>query len=106
MNRKMYRRAMRCIFSELIRQNRLIGTPEFDIDAPKTSHLKQSLESLDLSRCLLILSNPSNNVQRASSNLKHVRLITPSQINPVDLIQFDKVLVETEVLRSLEEQLQ
>ena len=104
-NRKMYRRAMCCILSELIRQNRLIGTPEFDIDAPKTSKLKDTLNSLDLSNCLLVLSNPSENLQRATKNLKHVELLAANRLNPVDLLNFDKVLMDTDVLRQLESNL-
>ena len=57
-NRKMYRKAMSCILSELIRQNRLIATSDFDIDAPKTSKLKTSLANLNLSNCLIVLSSP------------------------------------------------
>ena len=104
-NRKMYRRAMCCILSELIRQKRLIATSEFDIDAPKTSQLKASLTNLELSNCLIVLSNPSQNLQRAASNLKHVELLSSTRLNPVDLLHFDKVLVDSEVLRKLEESL-
>ncbi len=93
---------MRCILSELVRQQRLIATPEFDIDSPKTSKLKDTLSTLDISNCLIILSNPSENLQRAASNLKHVSLLAPSRVNPVDLLNFEKILVDTQMLRQLE----
>lgn len=104
-NRKMYRKAMCCILSELIRQNRLVATTEFDIDAPKTSKLKTNLTNLNLSNCLIVLSNPSPNIQRAASNLKHVELLSSSRLNPVDLLHFDNVLMDSEALRRLEETL-
>ncbi len=104
-NRKMYRRAMCCILSELVRQQRLVATSEFDIDSPKTSNLKNSLSTLDISNCLIILSNPSENLQRAASNLKHVSVLSPSRVNPVDLLNSDKVLVDAQILRQLEEKL-
>ena len=104
-NRKMYRRAMCCILSELIRQQRLIATSEFDIDAPKTSQLQTSLSNLKLSNCLIVLSNPSQNLQRAASNLKHVELLSSTKLNPVDLLHYENVLVDSEVLRKLEESL-
>ena len=34
-NRKMYRGALRCIVSELIRQDRLVAVESFSVDAPK-----------------------------------------------------------------------
>ncbi|MCY3885529.1 MAG: 50S ribosomal protein L4 [Gammaproteobacteria bacterium] len=104
-NRKMYRKAMCCILSELIRQNRLVATSKFDIDAPKTSKLKTTLADLNLSNCLLVLSNPSQNIQRAVSNLKHVELLSTSRLNPVDLLHFENVLVDSEGLKRLEESL-
>lgn len=104
-NRKMYRKAMSCILSELIRQNRLIATSEFDIDAPKTSKLKNSLSNLNLSNCLIVLSSPSQNIQRAASNLKHVELLSSTRLNPVDLLHFENVLMDSEVLRKLGESL-
>lgn len=104
-NRKMYRKAMCCILSELIRQNRLVATSEFDIDAPKTSKLKTTLADLNLFNCLIVLSNPSQNVQRAVSNLKHVELLSTTRLNPVDLLNFDNVLMDIDVLKQLEESL-
>jgi large subunit ribosomal protein L4 len=38
-NRKMYRGAMRSIFSELVRQERLVVLEEFGVEAPKTKQL-------------------------------------------------------------------
>ena len=104
-NRKMYRKAMCCILSELVRNDRLIGTSEFDIDLPKTAKLQQALQNLDLSYCLLVLSNPSSNLQRAAKNLPFVQILEPSRVNPVDLLNFDKILMDAETLRSLETRL-
>ncbi len=104
-NRKMYRKAMSCILSELIRQNRLVATTDFDIDAPKTSKLKTSLSNLNLSNCLIVLSSPSQNIQRAASNLKQVELLSSTRLNPVDLLHFENVLMDSEVLRKLGESL-
>src|SRR5512134_3294866 len=42
-NRKMYRGAMRAVFSELLRQQRLVVTPELSLAAPKTKELKGKL---------------------------------------------------------------
>lgn len=104
-NRKMYRKAMCCILSELIRQDRLIATTNFDIDAPKTSKLKDTLANLNLTHCLIVLSSPSQNLQRAASNLKHVQLLSSTRLNPADLLHFEKVLMDSDVLRKLEESL-
>lgn len=101
-NRKMYRGAMRCIFSQLIRTQRLTLVDNFEIDNPKTKQLKDKLSELNLNEVLLILSNPSNNIKKAVSNLKQVELITPQQINPVSLLKYESVLVDKDVLQKVE----
>src|SRR5271154_2601039 len=45
-NRKMYRGAMRSMLSELVRQDRLVITASFAVDAPKPKLLLQQLKSL------------------------------------------------------------
>ena len=42
-NRKMYRGALQAIFSELVRQDRLIVLDSFELSAPKTSELMKKL---------------------------------------------------------------
>ena len=101
-NRKMYRGAMRCIFSELIRNQRICVVSEFDIDTPKTKSLQEKLNQLELTDVLIILSKPSEHLERAVANLKRVELLTPEKINPVSLIKFSKVLVDKAVLASVE----
>src|SRR5688572_26642363 len=45
-NRKMHRGAMRSILSELLRQDRLLVTPELAVSAPKTKELRGKFEKL------------------------------------------------------------
>ena len=42
-NRKMYRGALQCIVSELIRQERLVAIESFSVEAPKTKTLLGNL---------------------------------------------------------------
>lgn len=50
LNKKMYRAAMRSIFSELARQDRLVIVEGFAVDAPKTKDLVAKLGGLSLDR--------------------------------------------------------
>src|SRR5271154_1921853 len=43
-NRKMYRGAMRSMLSELVRQDRLVVTPSFAVEQPRTKLLLQQLK--------------------------------------------------------------
>lgn len=104
-NRKMYRGAMRCIFSELIRQNRLLLTSEFSVDSPRTQPLAAKLAALDLSNVLIVATSVDENLYLAARNLRGVDVRDVPALDPVSLLNHDKVLVTVEAIRALEEAL-
>ena len=104
-NRKMYRGALRCIVSELIRQDRLIAVESFSVDAPKTKSLLAQLKSLDLSNALIVTEEVDQNLYLASRNLKSVDVRDVQGADPVSLIAHDKVLITVGALKQLEEAL-
>src|SRR3954447_25001003 len=54
-NKKMYRGALRAMFSELVRQDRLVVTDGIVLEAPKTRLLANHLKSLALENVLIIV---------------------------------------------------
>lgn len=105
LNKKMYRAAMRCILSELNRQERLLVVEEFDIDAPKTKALVQKLEQYELSDVLIVSEDVAENLYLASRNLHKVDVRDVQGLDPVSLIRFEKVVVTVSALKKLEEAL-
>src|ERR1700686_2102975 len=105
-NRKMYRGAIRSMLSELVRQDRLVVTPSFAVDAPKTKLLLQQLKSLALDDVLIIVEAADEKLTLAARNLPNVELLAASAINPVSLARHDKVLATVGAVKLLEERLQ
>ena len=101
-NRKMYQGAMRCIVSELVRQDRLVVAAEIEVDAPKTKALLQILATLNLSNVLIIAENVDENLYLAARNLKGVDVRDVPGVDPVSLLRHDKVLITADALKSLE----
>lgn len=104
-NRKMYRGALRCIYSELVRQERLVVVDEFNIDSPKTKQVASKLKDLELSSVLIVTSEVDENLYLAARNLPKVDIRDASGVDPVSLIAFEKVLVTVPALKQLEEAL-
>lgn len=104
-NRKMYRGAMQALVSELIRQGRLVVVESFTLDAPKTKGLVTKLRDLGLDDVLILLEAFDEHVHLASRNLQNVRVLEVSAIDPVSLINCEKVLTTVAALRRLEEKL-
>lgn len=104
-NRKMYRGALRCILSELVRQDRLIAVQDFSIDAPKTRALLDKLKSLNLNNVLIVADGFDGDLHLAARNLKGVEVRQAAAVDPVSLIRFDKVLATLAALTKLQEAL-
>ncbi|ALF59289.1 50S ribosomal protein L4 [Psychrobacter urativorans] len=104
-NRKMYRGAMQCILAELIRQERLILVEELTISAPKTKELIAKLSELNAPRALIITKEVDENLYLAARNIPHVNVLDTSEVDPVSLIAFDKVIMSVEAAKQFEEAL-
>jgi len=101
-NRKMFRGALRCILSELIRQDRLIACEAFTVDAPKTRTLLEKLKQLDLKNVLIVCDAVDENLYLAARNLKDVDVLDVQGVDPVSLISHEQVLITVDALKKLE----
>ena len=104
-NRKMYRGAMQSILSELIRQERLIVTEDFTVDAPKTKEEQSNLKSLELGNVLVVVEEVDQNLYLGARNLRNVEVIDVQGVNPINLIGFENVLFTVGALKKAEEML-
>lgn len=104
-NRKMYRGAMQCILSELVRQDRLVLVEEISVPAPKTKELLSKLNGMGLSNVLIVTEAVDENLYLAARNLPHVDVIDTAAIDPVSLIGFDKVIMSVPAAKKLEVEL-
>ncbi|MGI9325600.1 MAG: 50S ribosomal protein L4 [Pseudomonadales bacterium] len=104
-NRKMYRGALQCILSELIRQERLVVVNAVDMEAPKTKELQAKLKSMELSNVLIVGENVSDNLYLSARNLRQVDVQDVKAVDPVSLISHEKVLITVGALKKLEEAL-
>ena len=102
-NRKMYRGAMRCILSELVRQDRLVVVDSFDVSEPKTKALVAKLKDLGAQSALIVAADVSENLYLAARNLPKVDVCDVQAADPVSLIAHEKVVVTVDALKKIEE---
>jgi len=101
-NKKMYRGAMRSIFSELVRQDRLVCVDEFSVEEAKTKTVLKQLNELGLEEVLIITDEVTENLYLSTRNLSKVDVIDTDEIDPYGLIGFDKVLITKSALEKVE----
>ena len=104
-NKKMYRAALCSIFSELIRQDRVVVTDSITMDAPKTKELATKLKSLELTSVLIVNEAFDEKVFLSARNLQDVGICDAAAVDPVVLMRFEKVLITLPALKLIEERL-
>jgi large subunit ribosomal protein L4 len=105
LNKKMYRGAMKCILSELIRQDRLLVVNDFSVDTHKTKALISKLNDFELDNVLIVSDQVEQNLYLAARNLHKVDVLDVAGLDPVSLIGFEKVLITVPALKKVEEML-
>ncbi|CAL4043780.1 50S ribosomal protein L4 [Buchnera aphidicola (Tetraneura ulmi)] len=105
-NKKMYKGALRSIFSELIRRSRLLVFNKFSIEFPKTKLLINKLKNQNIKDVLIILDKKDENLYLASRNLYKVEVKIVNSIDPISLIAFKNVILTLKAMKRIEELLQ
>ena len=103
-NKKMYRAALRSILSRLINEERLVVIDNLEInEPPKTSELKKILSGLGLTNAVFVFKEKNPNFEIASNNLFNISSQSVNSLNPVDLINAEKVVFTVDAINSLAE---
>ena len=100
-NRKMYRGALQCILSELVRQDRLLLVDTLDISAPKTKELAAKLQDLGAPKALIVVNELQDNLYLSARNLPHVNVVDTKDIDPISLISYEKVVMSVDAAKKL-----
>lgn len=103
LNKKMYRAAIRSIFSELVRQERLVLVDGFSVEEPKTKLMAAKLEELACKDVLIVTETDDMNVYLSARNIPHCEVLDAASLNPVSLVGHEKVLMTTAALAKVEE---
>ena len=102
-NKKMYKAALRSIFSELLRKEKLVAVEHPKIKNPKTKEMVSFLSKLSLENVLIITDEIDKNLHLASRNIPHVNVVTTAEINPVMLLKPHKVAITPAAFKKIEE---
>jgi large subunit ribosomal protein L4 len=102
-NRKMYRGAMRAILSELVRQERLLVVQDIDVKAPKTADMRAWLDGIGVAQGLIVSVSTPEHVYLAARNLPGVYALDVAALDPVSLVNADRVVMTVEAVNRIEE---
>ncbi len=103
MNRKERRLALKSALA--IKAADMIAVDKITLATPKTKDMVSVLNALNIKdeKTLIVVKELDENLILASRNLNNVNLIEASEINVLDLIACEKVLIDEEALKAIEE---
>jgi len=104
MPRKMRRLALRSALSAKVNEEAFTVVEDFTMDAPKTKDFLAILENLEASKkVLLVLGSEDVNIELSSRNLQGVTILTPQQLNVLDILSADRVIFTEGAINKAEE---
>jgi len=102
--KKKGKKSILTLLSDKVRNGRMTVVEELELSEPKTQILLRVLKKLGLDGMTLILSaNKSEALERASRNLRRVKLLDIRFLNYYDLIRYDSILIARRDLARLVE---
>ena len=100
-NKKMYKSALNCIFSELVRKKRLHFVENFNVNKPKTKLFLSELQKLKVKNALIIIDEEKVNVFLAGRNVRNIEVISPAGVNPHNLMKYDNVVIDSKTVEKI-----
>ena len=96
--KKMYKNAMNCIISELVRNKKMICVDDFNVTEPKTKAFISEINKLKIDNMLLIVHEEKINVFLAGRNLPNIEIVSPLGVNPYNLMRHENVVIDSKVI--------
>lgn len=106
LNKKMYKRALRSIFSELNRMGRLYIVSDFQCPTLKTKDFIKKMNDFNVHNALIVMHEVGEFEYLASRNLIDFDVCDVISVDPVTLLKYENVVITEEAIKTLEENLQ
>ena len=102
-NKKMYKSAMRSIFSSLAEENRILISEKITLENPKTKEFLDLMKKLKFEGGLIIVNELSENLKLASRNISNIHILDVNSLDPINLLRYQSVLISEDSLTKIEE---
>ena len=96
-NKKMAQKALITALSGKAKDNEILILEDLKLSAPKTKEMaKVMLNFSQIKNALLVISEPNENVKRASKNLPNLEIININNLNILDVLKYQYLILTKE----------
>jgi large subunit ribosomal protein L4 len=102
MPKKARKGALKSVFAELFKANKITFIEDFEISEIKTKSMVNIFKSLNIEKGMLILPENDDKIIRATRNLYKYKVSTVDNFNIVDLLKYENIIISKSALNKLE----
>lgn len=103
--KKMRMVALKSILSDKAKNNNIVVLEKLELENGKTKDLASILNNLqiDSDKVLIVIDKEDEKIRRAVRNLRDTLVITANKINAYDIINYQKMVITKDALKTIEE---
>ena len=103
LNKKERRLALKSALTSRVNENKFIVVDALKMDEIKTKTFQAVLDGLKVSKALVVLGNDNQNVVLSARNIPNVKTAYTNTINTYDVLKYDTVVIDKDVVAPIEE---
>ena len=101
--KKVKQLAIKSVLTSKLAEGKLVIVDSMNLAEVKTKKMVEVLNNLDAKKALVFLNEKNLNVQASTRNIEGVKAITVNTINIFDLLKYEKLVLEVNAVKTLEE---
>ena len=95
--------AIKSILTSKLSEGNLVVVDKIELNEIKTANMVKALKALNAEKALVMLNEKNLNVQASSRNIENVKTTLVNTINVYDLLKYEKLVIDVQAVKSLEE---
>ena len=103
MNKKEKQLALKSVLTSRVQENKFIVVDAIKMDEIKTKTFVKALDSLKVSKALVVLNENDVNVVASAKNIPGVKTASAKTINVYDILKFDTLVIDKAAVATIEE---
>lgn len=103
MNKKEKRAALKSALTSKVQAEKFIVVDSIKLDEIKTKKFAQALDSLKVSKALVVLNENDQNVVLSAKNIPTVKTALTNTINTYDILKYDTIVIDQAAVATIEE---
>ena len=95
--------AIKSVLTSKLSEGNLVVVDKLELKEIKTAAMAKALKALKAEKALVMLNEKNLNVQASSRNIENVKTTLVNTINVYDLLKYEKLVIDVQAVKSLEE---